>query len=260
MATELFNNGHHRCYAFADLVTGMGIQANQFLIVHHSHTALVEPGGDLIFLNLFRTLCQIAPEFSVTGLDYVIASHQDPDVCGSADKWLAMSPCKLVIPWVWERFILHACKANKTVDRLLTVPDSGMVLPFGDTELVLLPAHFLHSGANVHLYDPVSRILFTGDLGCWMGRDDSMGPVEDFDAHTAGMLEFHQRCMASNRVLRYWVEMVRGLAVDMIVPQHGRYFQGRAMVERLLSWLEELECGVDLMTQDHYKIPAAEKH
>ena len=40
----------------------------------------------------------------------------------------------------------------------------------------------------------------------------------------------------------------------MIVPQHGRCFTGKA-VNEFIKWIEGLECGVDLVTQDTYKVP-----
>jgi flavorubredoxin len=40
----------------------------------------------------------------------------------------------------------------------------------------------------------------------------------------------------------------------MIVPQHGRAFEGRAIRE-FIDWIENLECGVDLMSQANYRIP-----
>jgi flavorubredoxin len=49
--------------------------------------------------------------------------------------------------------------------------------------------------------------------------------------------------------------MVRELELDWIVPQHGRPFRGREVIDELLSWLTELECGIDLMTQEHYRLP-----
>jgi flavorubredoxin len=27
------------------------------------------------------------------------------------------------------------------------------------------------------------------------------------------------------------------------------------MVNRFINWVENLECGIDLMTQEHYKVP-----
>ena len=50
------------------------------------------------------------------------------------------------------------------------------------------------------------------------------------------------------------VRMVRDLAPEMIVPQHGLPMKGQAMRD-FLDWLEGLECGIDLMTQANYRSP-----
>jgi flavorubredoxin len=49
--------------------------------------------------------------------------------------------------------------------------------------------------------------------------------------------------------------MVRQLDVQMIVPQHGAPFQGKAIIEEFLQWVEQLECGIDNLQQVHYQIP-----
>jgi flavorubredoxin len=41
----------------------------------------------------------------------------------------------------------------------------------------------------------------------------------------------------------------------MIVPQHGAIFKGKEMVERFINWVENLQVGVDLITQDRYRVP-----
>jgi len=43
------------------------------------------------------------------------------------------------------------------------------------TSLVTLPAHFLHAEGNFQSYNPISKILFSGDMGA------NLCPVEDFD-------------------------------------------------------------------------------
>ena len=45
----------------------------------------------------------------------------------------------------------------------------------------MIPAHFLHSAGNFQVYDPVSKVLYTGDLGASIGMDYM--DVTDFDAH-----------------------------------------------------------------------------
>ncbi len=68
------------------------------------------------------------------------------------------------------------------------------------------------------------------------------------------MYGFHKRYINSNRVCRFWVNMVRQLEISMIVPQHGRALQGRAIAE-FFNYIENLECGIDLFTQANYQIP-----
>ncbi|HEY5994281.1 MAG TPA: MBL fold metallo-hydrolase, partial [Gallionellaceae bacterium] len=63
------------------------------------------------------------------------------------------------------------------------------------------------------------------------------------------------RYMVSNKICRYWVNMVRQHDVEMIVPQHGRSFRGKKAVNQFLDWIETLPCGVDNMTQEHYAMP-----
>ena len=48
--------------------------------------------------------------------------------------------------------------------------------------------------------------------------------------------------------------MVRQLDVEWIVPQHGASFKGKEMVNRFLDWLEDLECGIDLLSQEDFKV------
>jgi flavorubredoxin len=43
--------------------------------------------------------------------------------------------------------------------------------------------------------------------------------------------------------------------VESIVPQHGRMFKGKKMVNEFLDWIETLDCGIDLLTQENYRLP-----
>ncbi len=48
--------------------------------------------------------------------------------------------------------------------------------------------------------------------------------------------------------------MVRDMDVEMIVPQHGRPFVGRAL-SAFLYWIENLECGLDLLGPEDHRLP-----
>lgn len=250
---ELYNRDGHTCMVFRDLVTGEAVQANQFLIYDHEHAALIDPGGELTYSRLFM---EISKHMNVTKLDYVIASHQDPDIVASLNKWLVGTECKVVVPALWERFIPHFTRPGKINNRMISIPDAGMNLQLGGIQLKALPAHFLHAEGNFQFYDPVSKILFSGDMGanlCEPGDLDK--PITSLKSALSTMAGFHQRYMNGNKACRFWVNMVRQLDIDKIVPQHGRMFEGAAINE-FLNWIETLECGLDLMTQHNYQVPA----
>ena len=249
MATELFAQDGHRCIAFHDLVRGEdGVQANQFLITDGEDSALIDPGGALLYMPLSIALSTyIRPR----DLTYVFASHQDPDIIGSVDRWLLYTDARIVCSRLWGRFIPHSVpfyQKNASLDRYLLIEDDGCDIALGRRSLHVIPAHFLHSVGNFQCYDPVSRILFSGDLGASMG-DAEYKPVADFDAHLPSMTAFHKRYMASNRACRWWARRVRKLDIAMIVPQHGLPIAG-ADVPRFIDWIENLRCGVDLLPDD----------
>lgn len=267
MAITLFDDGDHKCVAFGDLVSRdhskddnggdyESIQANQFLVVNKEHAALIDPGGNLTYNRLFMG---ISDHVFVKNLDFVIASHQDPDIVASLNKWLVGTKCKVVVPALWERFVPHFCSPGATKGRLIGIPDQGATFDIGGASFKALPSHFLHSEGNFSFYDPVSKILFSGDIGASAVSDEkSILPVDDFEAHIPFMKGFHQRYMNSNKACRYWVNMIRTLDVEWIVPQHGASFKGKKMVDSFLSWLEKLECGVDIITQKNYQVPTDE--
>lgn len=256
MAIELFNNGQHLCLMFSDLVEeddGESVQSNQFLIVQDGNGILLDPGGVLTYNELFMAMSKFFPPKQ---LKYVFASHADPDIIASLPRWLSGSETRLLISRIWSRFVPHFCPQGKTGGRIIPIPDEGTLLPFGSTNFQILPAHFLHSEGNLQFYDPVSRILFSGDMGASMLPAQLVTtPVEDFERHIPYMRGFHQRYMVANKVCRHWADMVRELDPEWIVPQHGAPFKGRAMVTQFLDWISQLPCGVDLMTRDHYRAP-----
>ena len=256
MAVELFNDGKHIVHAFYDLVdekTSGAVQCNQFLIVDNGHGALIDPGGTMTYTGL---LMDMQKYFSSKDLDYIFASHPDPDIIASVNKWFVASHCKVLISSLWTRFVPHFTTGKDVSERIIGIPDPGVQITLGQCKVLALPAHFMHAEGNFQFYDPVSKILFSGDLGASIvptaGADV---PVTDFDSHVQYMEGFHKRYIVSGKVCKYWANMVRQLDIEQIVPQHGNRFVGKDAVKKFINWIECLECGVDLMTQNHYTLP-----
>ena len=97
-------------------------------------------------------------------LDLVLASHQDPDIIASLDKWIHYTGCTVAISRLWDRFLPHLIPSyaqSNTEGRIVSIPDRGAEIAWGRTSILALPAHFLHSVGNFSFYDPVSKILFS---------------------------------------------------------------------------------------------------
>ncbi|MBP6901301.1 MAG: FprA family A-type flavoprotein [Burkholderiaceae bacterium] len=254
MPTTLYQRDGHQCLMFTDLCDrdGEAVQANQFLIVDGGTGAILDPGGNLAYNDLYLGMTRHFPPQSLSA---IIASHADPDIIASLDRWTTATQAPIYISTVWERFVPHFCKPGKTVDRIIGIPDAGMRIRVGRHDLLALPAHFLHAEGNFQFYDPVSRILFSGDLGVSMlpGREAGT-PVTRLAELLPGMERFHRRYMVSNKVLRLWADMVAPLDIAMIVPQHGAPLAGPAVAE-FIAWARELRCGIDLMGPADYRVP-----
>jgi len=259
MAIELYNNGKHICLMFEDLVddtADAAVQANQFLIVTDGEGALIDPSGNMTYPALLMAMHKYFP---FKNLKYILASHQDPDIVASLNKWLSGTECTLYISKLWSRFVPHFCSAGRTEDRIIAIPDAGMAIPLGNTVIKAVPAHFLHSEGNFQFYDEKSGILFSGDMGASMVHHETIpkpiATAAEFKAHLPNMEGFHRRYMVGNKVCRLWANMVRQMGVQWLVPQHGRSFKGAEAIGAFLDWIENLQCGIDLVTQEHYRVP-----
>jgi flavorubredoxin len=246
---HLYQRDNH-CYT---LLEGFGhgemVPTNQVLIRNGNEAILLDPGGHKVHYDLMNEISSLMP---LGQLKYLFFSHQDPDIVAATNAWLMLTDAMGYISELWLRFIPHFGVDELMLPRLKGIPDAGMRLKLGASELLFLPAHFMHSPGNFQVYDPVSKTLFTGDLGA------SIAPgyveVPDFDAHVKFMDGFHRRYMPSSHANQNWARMVRQLDIERIVPQHGAIFPDRKSSARFIDWIAGLPGAAELMAQC-YQVP-----
>ena len=240
MQTHNIYNGKHQWIVFGrdeDKPESI-IDTNQCMVINGKKALLIDPGGTELFAPMLSVVLQ---HVEIGGITDLFASHQDPDIISSLGLWDQVLPnATLHASWIWEGFIRHFGMNNIPYS---AIPDSGGVLDFGDLGLQLVPAHYLHSSGNFHIYDPAAKILFSGDIGASLEPAGSPMYVEDFDQQIEFMTDFHQRWMPSNEAKLDWVRRVRALDIQLMVPQHGRIFKGED-VQKFLDWFEKLEVGL----------------
>ncbi|MFZ5660527.1 MAG: MBL fold metallo-hydrolase [Pseudomonadota bacterium] len=239
--TFIYEDGEHRWAAIARDPDRPGyvIDTNEYLVIDGDEALLTDPGGMEIFPAVFSA---ISGGFDPERIRFLFASHQDPDIISSLALWLEFNPrIKCYLSWLWGSFVPHFGGDAETFIRL---PDEGMPFTLGKTTLQAVPAHYLHSSGNLHLYDPRAKILFSGDVGAALLPSAADGLfVTDFDRHIRHAEGFHRRWMGSNDAKRRWCERVSRLDIDLLCPQHGAIYQG-ADVGRFIEWFAELEVGL----------------
>lgn len=232
-------NPYLRCFQGVDEKTG---RKNEFNL-------LVDPGSSSDFSTVHTKVAS-----RIGGLERLSAlfiNHQDPDVGASASIISARYAPKAAIICsedTW-RLIVH-----QNLPRARFVPTEkyaqGIRLPTGHVVLPV-PSPFCHFRGAVMLYDPETRVLFTGDLFGGLTEANATSLYAD-ESDWAGIRAFHQIYMPVNQALKKAVETIRALspAVEIIAPQHGRLITG-SLIESFCDKMSRLQVGLDLMDEEN---------
>lgn len=242
---SLFDSERHRFILLneSEASEENGIRSNQFLVMHGTDGVLLDPGG---FGVMPRVLAEMLRYIGPDKIRAILLSHQDPDIVGGLSTWMELCTAKVYVSKIWMRFLPHY--GLKDMSRFIGVPDQGQICEIAPGfQFQLVPAHFLHSEGQINVYDPIAKILFSGDIGAAMMPADNNDPfVDDFSKHIPFVRGFHQRYMCSNQAIQCWLETIANLEIEMIAPQHGPIYRGKAVVD-FLTWIKDLPCGIDLM-------------
>lgn len=220
--------------------------SNQYLIIDENKGVLLDPGS---VSEISKTLSELLQHIEPEEIEAIFLSHQDPDVIGGLATWIDLCPCPIYLSKIWSEFLHHQDFHNEI--RFRFIPDEGMewVCPSNENfKLQLIPAYFLHSEGQINVYDPQTKVLFTGDIGSAISTEAHHGSnfVDDFDSHIKYIEAFHKRNMAGNKAILNWLETISTLDIEILAPQHGLMYRGQA-VQDFLEWLKNLKCGMDLL-------------
>jgi len=237
----IYENGDHRWAVVARDPNKPGhlIDTNEYLVSKGDHALLTDPGGTEIFPAVFAA---VSEAYDPRNIRAIFASHQDPDVISSLGLWLEFNPdLRCHLSWLWDSFVPHFGGREET---FVSLPDEGGPITLNGLGLQAIPAHYLHSSGNFHLYDPKAKILFSGDVGAALLPEGENGLyVENFERHIKHAEGFHRRWMGSNYAKEKWCARVAELEIEMLCPQHGAIYRG-ADVHRFIDWFRRLDVGL----------------
>ncbi|NTX04758.1 hypothetical protein HUA74_24545 [Myxococcus sp. CA051A] len=208
---------------------------------------LIDPGSSSDFSTIHTKVTSLIG--GMERLSALFINHQDPDVGSSASIISARYAPRaglLCSEDTW-RLIVHQ---NLPRNRFIPTEKfaQGLSVPTGH-KLLPVPSPFCHFRGAVMLYDPQTRVLFTGDLFGGLTDANAKGLWAD-ESDWSGIRAFHQIYMPVNAALARVVATIRKLtpAVEIIAPQHGRVIRG-PLVQQFLERMEKLQVGLDIMDE-----------
>lgn len=226
--------------------------ANPYLRVFKSganepYNLLIDPGSSSDLAVVTSKVTSIVGRMGA--LQGLFINHQDPDVGSSASQICGRYAPRAEIfcsEATW-RLIVHS---NLPRDRFVDtdVSPRGLDVPTGH-RWIPVPSPFCHFRGAVMLYDPQTRVLFSGDLLGGLTEPGAQSLWAD-PGDWSGIRAFHQVYMPTNRALAAAVRAIRKLdpPVEVIAPQHGRLLRG-PLLQRFLDQLEKLPVGLDVIDE-----------
>lgn len=239
----LHATGAHRTVLFAQPHKAGGAH-NHYLIVDGPSGILIHPGSRSHHAELQAGVRQ---HLDGGRLDLLFTTGTDLDPAGLS-AWLMDTDADLLTAASELPSLL-----GLESERCHPVPEQGGILNLGRSDLAIIPAPFLPDARGHHLYDPLAKTLYTGELA-----STSSGPAQLTDglgAHASVIKDEHQRKVPCQSAVRAWLRMVRALDVRIIAPRRGPIYLGEGVVAELLALLESTPGGVDRLP-DRLELPA----
>ncbi len=210
---------------------------------------LIDPGPPEDLKVLMEKVSKVIG--SIKNVNLIFVNHQDPDVGYNSSSIQKLNPNCLILSsedsWRLINFYGLDFKKFKNVE---SFKNNGVILSTGH-KLIFVPTPFCHFRGAVMVYDPETRILFSGDLfGGLSYAEDFYAKENSWD----GIKAFHQIYMPTKEALKYAIENIKNLNPEpqIIAPQHGGIIKGE-LLKDFMERLENTEVGLDLYLRSKMK-------
>jgi flavorubredoxin len=218
------------------------LNSNPYIIVDGDEVVLIDPGSIPDFPVIMRKIIDVT---SPENIGYIIAAHQDPDVCGNLpvmEDVINRGDLKIIAHSTTQRLIYHYGISSDTysVDK----HDYKIKLKSG-RELQFIFTPFLHSPGAMVTYDSKTKSLFSSDIFGSLSKSGTLYAGDDFPE---SLNKWHQAIMPSQLHLKDAMAVFKKMDIERILPQHGSLIP-KEKVSLAIEHLENLPCGFDLMNR-----------
>jgi flavorubredoxin len=276
MDTTSNQTGYDRPIQIADNIYWVGFHelksnfhCNPYLIMEGDEAVLIDGGSRPDFAVVMMKILQtgIAPEQIKT----LIYQHFDPDLCGSMSNMVDICnnpDIKILSEKDNNTFISYYIEREKR-HLLKSIDDFDFTYAIAGRQLLFFKTPYCHCPGSFVTYDTKTKTLFSSDLfGSMSSRwdlfvqlSDACYTCRDYDhcinkrtyCPLPDILKFHTVIMPSENALRYAMDVIGNLDIEMIAPQHGSIFKNKKDIYFLIERLWSLKgVGIDgISTQQH---------
>jgi len=238
------------------------LHCNPYLLVEGDQAVLIDGGSRPDFAVVMMKILQAGLQpGQITALIY---HHYDPDLCGSMPNLVDIiyNPALKIFSDPLDRVFLTYYLGKENHPLLKTVNFSERGYTFNSRKLRFIRTPFCHNAGSFMTYDTKTKVLFTSDLfgsfsktwdlyinlspGCYTCRDYQNCPNRRTYCPLPDILSFHRRIMPSGKALKYAMDQIRPLDIDVIAPQHGGIISKKEDIAFLIDKLANLErVGID---------------
>jgi diguanylate cyclase (GGDEF)-like protein len=209
------------------------LQCNPYLLCDGNEYVLFDPGSSLDFKYVLEN---IKKHVSIDKINYIILSHQDPDLCASVPLF-EKAGFKGKIALHWRTSVIVHYYGITSEYYLVDEMNFRLDLKSG-RRLEFIHAPYLHFPGAMITYDQQTKVLFTGDL---FGSFSNKWQLYANDQYMESMKTFHEHYMPGNDILKPIMKMLSALDISLIAPQHGSIIKEK--IEDHIIALRDLECG-----------------
>ena len=212
-------------------------RTNAYLLKGEKESVLVDPGSISQFEAIRDKVLSLVPKEQVK---YMIASHQDPDVCSA------------IVPFKKDGFKFTTISHSRVTalivfyDRSLefyNIDEHNFKLKWdGNKELEFIFTPYFHSPGAFATYYPDQKILFSSDIFGAFQKNWSLFANEKY---VDAMKSFNELYAPSKEIVNFSIEKFREKDVDLIAPQHGSVIK-KEYIETMYSALENMKAGMFL--------------
>lgn len=181
---------------------------------------------------------------SIKNVNLIFINHQDPDVAYNASSIQKLNPNCIILSSEDSIRLIHFYGLDlKKLRAIENFKNLEITLTTGH-KLKFVPSPYCHFRGAVMLYDPETRILFSGDLFGGLSFSQSLFTE---NGYLEGIKIFHQIYMPTKDAIKYAIQNIKNLNPPplFIAPQHGSIISFEK-VNEAIDFLENLDVGLDL--------------